>query len=63
MHGRTIVAKREMVANLKKYHRETLRALRKDLPYRAFALNEAFHSELLKLAVLEAFEDYYEEEE
>ena len=61
MHRRIIVAKREIVANLKKYHRETLRAIRKDFRYRAFVLNDTFHGELLKLATLEAIEDWYEE--
>lgn len=61
MPRRTIVAKREILADLRKYYRETLRAVRKDLPYRALVLNETFHAKLLKLAILEAFEEYYEE--
>ena len=61
MHRRIIVAKREILANLDKYHRRVLRAIRKDLSYRAFVLNDTFHGELLKLAILETFEEYYEE--
>lgn len=62
MHRRTIVAKRDILTNLKKYHRAILRAIRKDLLYRALLLNDTFHDELIKLVILEAFEDYYEEE-
>jgi len=61
MHRRILIEKREILANLKKYHRRVLHAIRKDLIYPALIENDAFHGELLKLVILETFENYYEE--
>lgn len=61
MYRRIIVARRELVLNLEKYQRGVIRAVRKDLPYHALLERDAFCGELLKLAILEAFEYYYEE--